>query len=80
MRSKFRGVIMLYSVALLILILSRRKIAMKKLILALMLGMILSAFAVPAFAGHRGGQDDQGENDDDQGLPIVVCPPGGCIQ
>ena len=49
---------------------------MKKLIFVLIFGMIVSVIPAIAFAG----QDDQGEDNDDQGLPIVVCPPGGCIQ
>ena len=49
---------------------------LKKLIFALILGLVMSM--VPAFG--FAGQDDQGEDNDDQGLPIVVCPPGGCIQ
>ena len=50
----------------------------KKLLFALLLGLFVSGASM--LQAYAGGQDDQGENDDDQGLPIVVCPPGGCIQ
>ena len=64
---------------------------LKKLMLILILGMIMSGPAAPilksffgigsATAYARGGnQDDQGENDDYQDETTIFCPPGGCIQ
>ena len=50
---------------------------MQRLMLTLMLVAIMSLVPAVTFAG----QDDQGEDNDDQGMPIVIkCPPTGCIQ
>ena len=50
---------------------------MKNLLLALILGLIMSLFPAFAFAGQ--GDDDQGDENDQGGI-VIVCPPGGCIQ
>ena len=47
-----------------------------KLLFALLLGIVLCS-APLAFAGDG---DDQGEDDNDQGGIVIMCPPGGCIQ
>ena len=49
---------------------------MKKLMLVLILGVIMSV--VPMFV--YAGEDDQGQDDDSQGGTIILCPPTGCIQ
>ena len=49
---------------------------MKKLILALILGIIVSG-APMAYAGQD--DDDQGDENDQGGI-VIRCPPGGCIQ
>ena len=51
---------------------------MKNLLLALMLGVIMSAFPISILAAGDG--DDQGQDDDDQGGIVIRCPPTGCIQ
>jgi hypothetical protein len=63
---------------------------MKKLILTLILGMIMSGPAAPilksffgigsdtAYARNKG--DDKGENDAAEDAEMILCPPGGCIQ
>ena len=50
---------------------------LQRLILALILGAIVSAFPLSVMAGDG---DDQGQNDDDQGGIVIRCPPTGCIQ
>ena len=49
----------------------------KKLILVLILGVVMSAIPIFAYAGDG---DDQGQNDDDQGGIVIRGPPTGCIQ
>ena len=63
---------------------------LKKLMLVLILGMIMSGPAAPilksffgigsdtVYARNKG--DDKGENDDAEDDEMIVCPPGGCIQ
>ena len=62
---------------------------LKKLMLVLILGMIMSGPAAPILKSFFGigsatayarGQDDQGENDDSQDETTIYCPPTGCIQ
>jgi hypothetical protein len=55
---------------------------MKKLMLILILGIIMSGPGAPILAAYAGDGNDQGQNEDYDGdsLPIIVCPPGGCIQ
>ena len=33
-----------------------------------------------SFIVFAGDGDDQGQDDDDQGGTVIVCPPTGCIQ
>ena len=47
-----------------------------KLMLALLLGLLIVMAYTKSFAGDG---DDQGQNDDDQGGIVIMCPPGGCI-
>ena len=51
---------------------------MKKLLLALLLGIFMSG--APILKAYAGDGDDQGQNDDDQGGIVIRCPPTGCIQ
>ena len=50
---------------------------MKKLLLVLILGGVMSLIPAIAFAGQD--DDDQGDENDQGGI-VIMCPPGGCIQ
>ena len=50
---------------------------MKTAFLVAILTLTMCLMPALTFAGDG---DDQGEDDNDQGGIVIVCPPGGCIQ
>ena len=52
---------------------------MKKLMLILILGMIMSGPAAPILAAYAGDGNDQGQNEDYDG-DVFIPPPSCCIQ
>ena len=52
---------------------------LKKLMLILILGMIMSGPAAPILAAYAGDGNDQGQNEDYDG-DVFIPPPSCCIQ